>query len=150
TTKPSIAISSAKCAPSRAAPRRWWPLENKTRMGYDESAFFEREHGGCLISTDPAKLDLDAIHRFLSQAYWCREVPRSILERAIRNSLCFGLYVSGELAGFTRVITDRATFAYVADVFVLDSHRGRGFSKLLMSAVKSHPDLQGLRRWSLA
>jgi GNAT superfamily N-acetyltransferase len=119
-------------------------------MDRDDAAIFEREREGCLISTDPAKLDLDVIHGFLSQAYWCEDVPRSTLERAIRNSLCFGVYVNGRQAGFARVVTDRATFAYIADVFILEPHRGRGLSKQMMEVVRSHPDLQGLRRWSLA
>ena len=119
-------------------------------MAPSESAVFEREHGGYLISTDPTRLDLDVIHGFLSRAYWCEDVPRSILERAIQNSLCFGVYAKGHQVGFARVITDRATFAYLADVFVLESHRRLGLSKQMMEAIKSHPDLQGLRRWSLA
>jgi GNAT superfamily N-acetyltransferase len=111
---------------------------------------FEEERGGCVISTDPAKLDLDLIHEFLSQAYWCEDIPRHTLERAIRNSLCFGIYADGRQVGFARVITDRATFAYLADVFVLESHRCRGLSKHMMEFIMAHPDLQGLRRWSLA
>jgi GNAT superfamily N-acetyltransferase len=118
-------------------------------MGLADPAVFEQQFDGCLISTDPAKLDLDVIHGFLREAYWCEDIPRSTLERAIRHSLCFGIYADNHQVGFARVITDRATFAYIADVFVLDSHRGRGFSKLLMGAIKSHPDLRGLRRWSL-
>jgi len=103
------------------------------------------------ISTDPARLDLDAIHRFLSEeAYWSPGIPRAIVERAIANLLCFGAYVGGAgQVGFARLVTDRATFAYLADVFVLAEHRGRGVSKRLMEAVVRHPDLQGLRRWLL-
>jgi len=112
-----------------------------------EPAAFERD--GCLVSTDPAKLDLDVVHGFLAQAYWSEGIPRPVLERAIRNSLCFGVYADGRQVGFARVISDRATFAYIADVFILDSYRGRGFSKRLMEAIMSHPDLQGLRRWCL-
>jgi GNAT superfamily N-acetyltransferase len=124
--------------------------ESDPSMIPDDSGVVERERDGCLISTDPAKLDLDVIHGFLSQAYWSEEIPRSVLERAIRNSLCFGVYAEGRQVGFARVVTDRATFAYLADVFILESHRGRGLSKRLMEAIMSHPDLQGLRRWSLA
>ena len=102
------------------------------------------------ISTDPALLDLDVIHGFLKSAYWCENLPREVIERAIRHSLCFGVYDDGGQVGFARVITDRATYAYLADVFVLESHRGRGLSKRLMEAIVAHPDLQGLRRWSLA
>ena len=119
-------------------------------MVRDNPAPFEQERDGCLISTDPVKLDLEVIHGFLSSAYWCKDIPRPVLDSAIRNSLCFGVYADGRQVGFARVITDRATFAYIADVFILDSHRGRGFSKFMMGAIKAHPDLQGLRRWSLA
>src|SRR5579863_2665122 len=119
-------------------------------MARRDSLPFEQERGGCLISTDPARLNLDVIHGFLSTAYWSKNIPRSIVERAVRNSLCFGVYADGEQVGFARVITDRATFAYIADVFIVETHRGRGFSKFMMGAIKAHPDLQGLRRWSLA
>ena len=102
-----------------------------------------------VVSTDPARLDLDVIHGFLKTAYWCENLPREVIERAIRNSLCFGVYDDGRQVGFARVITDRATYAYLADVFVLETHRGRGLSQRLMQAIVAHPDLQGLRRWSL-
>lgn len=101
------------------------------------------------ISTDPYRLELNVIHGFLKTAYWCENLPREVIERAIRHSLCFGMYEVGRQVGFARVITDRATYAYLADVFVLESHRGRGLSKRLMRAIVAHPDLQGLRRWSL-
>jgi len=102
-----------------------------------------------MISTDPARLDLDVIHRFLAKAYWSEGIPRETLERAIQNSLCFGVYVQDRQAGFARVITDHATYAYLCDVFIVEDHRGRGLGKQLLEAVISHPDLQGLRRWSL-
>jgi GNAT superfamily N-acetyltransferase len=107
---------------------------------------------GYTISTDPARLDVDVIHRYLSgEAYWSRGVPRPVVERAIAGSLCFGLYdAGGAQVGFARVVTDRATFAYLADVFVLKAHRRKGLSKRLMAAAIAHPDLQGLRRWLLA
>lgn len=101
------------------------------------------------ISTDPARLDLDVIHGYLAQSYWATGIPRETVARSLRGSLCFGLYHGGAQVGFARVITDRATFAYVADVFVLDAHRGRGLGKRLMATIKSHPELQGLRRWLL-
>jgi GNAT superfamily N-acetyltransferase len=104
---------------------------------------------GISISADPALLDLDVIHGFLKLAYWCEGLPREVIERAIRNSLCFGVYDHGRQIGFARMITDRATYGYLADVFVLEPHRGRGLSKRLMQAIVAHPDLQGLRRWSL-
>jgi GNAT superfamily N-acetyltransferase len=107
---------------------------------------------GYEISTDPARLDLDLIHRFLSrEAYWSPGVPRDVVERALANSLCFGLFApGGAQAGFARAVTDRATFAYLADVFVLPEHRGRGLGVWLVETVLAHPDLQGLRRIELA
>jgi GNAT superfamily N-acetyltransferase len=102
------------------------------------------------ISTDPRRLDVAAIHAFLTLSYWSPGVPRAIVERAIANSLCFGMYRGSEQVGFARVVTDRATFAYLADVFVLESHRGQGLSKWLMEVIMSHADLQGLRRFLLA
>jgi GNAT superfamily N-acetyltransferase len=104
---------------------------------------------GYEISTEPGLLDFEVIHEFLAKSYWSPGIPRSIVERAIRNSLCFGLYCRAEQVGFARVITDKATFAYLADVFVLESHRGKGLSKWLMQVIKAHEDLQGLRRFML-
>jgi GNAT superfamily N-acetyltransferase len=102
------------------------------------------------ISTDPARLDVDAIHAFLAQSYWSPGIPRATVARAIANSLCFGVFSQGQQVGFARVITDKTTFAYLCDVYVLEAHRGHGVSKLLMSHVMKHPDLQGLRRMMLA
>jgi GNAT superfamily N-acetyltransferase len=104
---------------------------------------------GITVSTDPARLDLDVIHGFLAGSYWAAGIPREVVERAVRHSLCFGAYAEDRQVGFARVISDRATFAYVSDVFVLPSHRGRGVGKRLMAAIVGHPDLQGLRRWVL-
>lgn len=118
-------------------------------MARDRGGVIERRRDGYVISTDPAKLDLDVIHGFLFRAYWCEGIPRETLERAIQNSLCFGIYDERRQVGFARVISDRATFAYLADVFVLETHRGRGLSKWMMEVIMVHPDLQGLRRWSL-
>ena len=101
------------------------------------------------IDTDKRRLDLDVIHGFLSASYWSPDVPRETVRRAIENSLCFGVYIGAAQVGFARVITDLATFAYLADVFVLEAYRGRGLSKRLMDAIVSHPQLQGLRRWML-
>ncbi len=106
--------------------------------------------GDYQISTDPQRLDVAAIHAFLTQSYWSPGIPRATVERAISHSLCFGLYRGTEQAGFARVVTDRATFAYLADVFILEAHRGQGLSKWLMQVVMAHPDLQGLRRFMLA
>lgn len=102
------------------------------------------------ISTDQARLDLDVIHGFLSNSYWARNISRELVERSIRNALCFGIFHEGQQIGFARVISDLATFAYLADVFVLPAHRGKGVSKQLMETILEHPDLQGLRRFMLA
>ena len=103
------------------------------------------------ISTDRARLDAALVHRYLSdQSYWARGVPLELVQRAICNSLCFGVYRGAEQVGFARVVTDAATFAYLADVFILPAHRGLGLGKRLMAAVMAHPELQGLRRFMLA
>ena len=111
---------------------------------------FELERDGYRISTDPARLDANVIHGFLRDAYWSPGIPRGIVSRAIANSLNFGLYADGRQIGFARVCTDRATFAYLMDVFVLPEHRGKKLSIWLMEAVMSHPDLQDLRIFRLA
>jgi GNAT superfamily N-acetyltransferase len=110
----------------------------------------ELRRGEYLISTDRSRLDLGVVHDFLSTSYWAVGVPLEVVERSIENSLVFGVYEGEEQVGFARVVTDYATFAYLADVFVLESHRGRGLGKWLIEAVVSHPDLQELRRWMLA
>ena len=103
------------------------------------------------ISSDLADVDLDVVHGFLSRdAYWCRGITRERVERAARHSLCFSALLDGAQVGFARVVSDRATFGYLADVFVLPAHRGRGISQALMAAVLAHPELQGLRRFLLA
>ncbi len=103
---------------------------------------------GYEISTDPARLDIAAIHAYLSRSYWSPGIPFAIVERAVRNSLCFGLYASagGAQVGLSRVVTDHATFAYLCDVYVLEEHRGRGLGKLMMRTVMAHPALSGARR----
>jgi GNAT superfamily N-acetyltransferase len=112
---------------------------------------FELRDGGYVVSTDPARIDVAYVHAFLAESYWAKGIPRDTVETAVANSLPFGLYDSDRnQIGFARVISDLATFAYIADVFVDDSHRGKGLGKLLMRAIMSHPELQGLRRWSLA
>ena len=102
------------------------------------------------ISTDTARLDIDAIHAFLTQSYWSPGIPRATVARAIANSLCFGVFWQDQQVGFARMVTDKTTFAYLCDVYVLEAHRGRGVSKQLMDYVMKHPDLQGLRRMMLA
>lgn len=110
---------------------------------------FERRHGEFLVSDDRSKIDLDAVHAFLSRSYWAEGIPREVLERAVANSLCFGVYEDLRQVGFARAITDRATYAYLADIYILETHRCRGLARLLMSAIAEHPDLQGLRRQGL-
>lgn len=103
------------------------------------------------IGTDFADVDLDVVHGFLSRdAYWCRGITRERVERAARHSLCFSALLDGAQVGFARVVTDRATFGYLADVFVLPAHRGQGISQAMMAAILAHPELQGLRRFLLA
>lgn len=99
------------------------------------------------ISTDVDRLDVEVIHRFLAEeSYWSAGIPRATVERAIQNSLCFGVYHGTAQVGFARIVTDRSTFALLADVFILADHRGKGLSKHLMRCVREHEDLQGLRR----
>ena len=104
-------------------------------------------------SDDPALLDLDAVHGYLARSYWAPGIPRELVARSVRNSLCLGLYRrEGERTaqvGFARAITDRATFAYLSDVFVLEGERGRGLGRFLVECLQSHPELQGLRQWLL-
>ncbi len=102
------------------------------------------------IGTDPVELDLAVIYRYLStESYWAQDIPVEVVEKAIANSLCFGLYKNNKQIGFARLVTDKATFAYLADVFVLEEYRGQGLSKWLMEVIQSHPEVQGLRRWML-
>jgi GNAT superfamily N-acetyltransferase len=114
-----------------------------------ESTLHEHRRGDVLVTTDPARLDLDVIHGFLTRSYWAAGIPRQTVARSLEHSLCFGAYAGGAQVGFARVITDFATFAYVADVFVVESHRGRGISKQVMACITTHPALQGLRLWVL-
>jgi N-acetylglutamate synthase-like GNAT family acetyltransferase len=100
-------------------------------------------------SFDKSRLDVDAIHAFLASTYWSPGVPRETVERAIDNSLCIGGYIDGQQVAFARMVTDRATFAYLADVYVIPSHRGKGLSRRLLEALTSHPDVQSLRRMLL-
>jgi GNAT superfamily N-acetyltransferase len=105
---------------------------------------------GINISTNQSLLDVDLIHRYLcDESYWAKGIPRDVVERSIEHSLCFGAYEDEKQIGFARAVTDYAVFAYIGDVFVIESHRGRGVSKLIMKAIMEHPSLQELRRWSL-
>jgi GNAT superfamily N-acetyltransferase len=111
---------------------------------------YEEKRGTFVITTDPARLDLDAIYAYLSRVYWAKNRSRDAVERSLKNSLCFGLYEGASQIGLARVISDYATFAYVCDVYVLEAYQGNGLGTWLMKMVMAHPDLQGLRRWLLA
>ena len=133
-------------------------------MRSPELEIAESRRGEFLISTDPRRLDLDAIHEFLTHSYWAKGIPREVVVRSIEQSLCFGIYDEARAqlphpasaarcgapqVGFARVISDFATFAYLADVFVRDAYRARGLGKWMMESIVDHPRLQGLRRWVL-
>lgn len=110
----------------------------------------EETKEGYLLSTDKQKLDIGVVHQYLSSdSYWAAGIPAEVVQRSIDHSLCFGIYYSNEQVGFARVVTDRATFAYLADVFILPAHRGKGLSKWMVQFIHDHPELQGLRRWML-
>jgi GNAT superfamily N-acetyltransferase len=111
----------------------------------------EWRRGAYTISTDRQRLDIELIHGYLSTAtYWATGRPREIVQRSLEHSLCFGLYHGDAQVGFARVITDYATFAWLADVFVLEAHRGQGLGTWLTEVIIAHPALQGFRRWALA
>src|ERR1700685_2682174 len=131
----------------------------------DPEAIFEYLRGEFLVSRGLARLRVDVVYEFRPNCYWAKEIPREVVQRSIEHALCFGVYenVSPGLArdakhgaaadlkqvGFARVITDFATIAYLGDVFVLETHRGRGLGEWLMQCIVAHPELQGLRRWIL-
>lgn len=117
----------------------------------DQSYQLVKTDGGVRyeIDTDRTRLDMRVIHGFLAASHWARGIPMALLQRAIRRSLPFGLYKDGKQVGFARVVTDGATFAYLADVFVLETERGRGLGRWLVESILAHPGLQGLRRWLL-
>src|SRR6185295_10284857 len=110
--------------------------------------------GSYHITTDKDKMDIDFIHRFLTRSYWAEGINKEIITRSVKGSLCFGVFENGlptlaspgKQVGFARMVTDQATFAYLADVFIAEDHRGKGLSKWLMEVIMAHPDLQGLRR----
>ena len=110
----------------------------------------EWRRGAYLITTDKTSLDLQMIHCFLKTSYWAAGIPAQAVRGSVENSLTFGLFADEEQVGFARVVTDYATFAYLADVFVLERHRRPGLGRWMMEVVSSHPELQGLRRWMLA
>jgi len=103
-----------------------------------------------MISTDKSLLDIDVIYNFLSRSYWAEGRPSEIVRKSIKNSLCFGVYLNKNQIGFARVVTDYATFAWIADVFILEEYRGKGYSKQLLKTILEYPELVNLKRWILA
>ncbi len=133
-------------------PRTTGPTEGAPGGGdvRESGPFRWRRDDGVTVSTDDARLDFGVVHGFLSTSYWATGMPRAVLERGLRHSLNFGLYLTdGTQVGFARTITDRATYAYLSDVFVVESFRGRGLGKYLIACVVTCPALQGLRRFAL-
>ena len=121
-----------------------------TRANVAATDIVVHHRGDFVISTDRARFDLDVVYNFLTNCYWAKGIPREVVVRSIEHALCFGIYDgTGAQVGFARVISDFATVAYVGDVFVLESHRGRGLGKWLMECITRHPGLQNLRRWIL-
>lgn len=116
----------------------------------DSEDVVEDRRGEFLVSTNRERLNLDVVHGFLTNCYWAKGIPREVVERSVKHSLCFGIYEpGGAQVGFARVVSDFATVAYLGDVFVLETHCGRGLSKWLMECIVQHPALQNLRRWIL-
>jgi GNAT superfamily N-acetyltransferase len=103
-----------------------------------------------LISTDKSRLQLEVIHDFLKASYWAKNIPFAVVQKSVEHSLCYGVYDGDKQVGFARVITDYTTFAYLADVFILEPYRRQGLSKWMVACILAHPELQGLRRWLLA
>jgi nitroimidazol reductase NimA-like FMN-containing flavoprotein (pyridoxamine 5'-phosphate oxidase superfamily)/ribosomal protein S18 acetylase RimI-like enzyme len=150
--EPKPPIADERLAPGTPLPLHvaaYATPDARTRGYAHDGAAFEHRTDGVTITTDRALLDLEMIHSFLANSYWAAEVSRETLARAIANSLCFGAYDSGVQVGFARVVTDYATHAYLAGVFVIESHRGRAIGKALVAAVMAHPRLRGLRRFML-
>jgi GNAT superfamily N-acetyltransferase len=106
--------------------------------------------GTFTISDEPERLQLEVIVDYLARAYWSNQRSRAVIEKSLKHSLCFGVYEQDQQIGFARVVSDHATFAYLADVFILESHQGHGLGKWLVQTILEHPELQGLRRWILA
>lgn len=110
----------------------------------------ELTDAGYLISTDNTLLAIPMIHQYLAEvSYWAKNIPFDVVEKSILNSFCFGVYYQNKQVGLARIVTDKATFAYLCDVFILEEHRGKGLSKWLMATIHAHPEMQGLRRWLL-
>ena len=115
----------------------------------ERTAVFEWQRGEYTVSTDAARLDIDVIYGYLDRAYWSSGIPRETVERAVQRSLCFGLFEGETQIGFARAVTDSTTFAYICDVFVLESHQGKGLGTWLMRCVMQHPEMRRLRRCQL-
>lgn len=110
----------------------------------------EQRHAGYLISDDSARIDVTAVHAYLTRSYWAEGIPLEIVRRSLEHSVCIGAYdATGAQVGLVRLVTDRATFCYVCDVYVLEAHRKHGLSKAMLAFARGHPELQGLRRWNL-
>ena len=110
----------------------------------------EKQIGEFLFSTDKSKINIEIVHAYLSnESYWAKNIPLDVVKRSIEHSICFGIYHQETQVGFARIVSDEATFAYLADVFIKEEHRGKGLSKQLMEFIHAHPNLQGLRRWLL-
>ena len=110
---------------------------------------FEERKNNFIISTDKSKLDINIIFDYLTNSYWAEGIPLETVKTSIANSVCFGIYENNKQIGFARVITDKATIGYIGDVFILESHQGKGLSKWLMECIMNHPELQIFRRWVL-
>lgn len=102
------------------------------------------------VTCDPERIDLSLVSKFLASSYWAKGIREDTVAKSVANSVCFSLFEGDRQIGFAKVISDRATIAYLGDVFVVPSYRGRGLAKWMMECVLSHPELQGLRRWVLA
>ncbi len=114
------------------------------------NSYYQTTHNEYLISCDPALLNIEMIHQYLSiESYWAQCIPIETVKKAIKNSHCFGVYKNNIQVGFARLMTDQATFAYLADVFIIKNEQGKGLGKFLMTTIHQHPELQGLRRWLL-
>lgn len=112
--------------------------------------FYNRCYTNYCITTNKEDLDLPFIHHFLcNESYWAKNIPLEVVQKSIQGSLCFGVYYNNQQVGFARLVTDCATFAYLADVFIIHAHRGKGLSKWLLQVIHNHTELQGLRRWLL-
>jgi GNAT superfamily N-acetyltransferase len=128
-------------------------MTDSVRLAADHGlgdAPIEVTRGEYTISTDRTRIDVSAVHGYLTRSYWCPGIPEDVVRRGIGGAICFGIYQGRVQVGFCRVITDQATYAYLSDVFVLETHRGRGLSKWMMEVVMAHPSLQGLRCFALS